>query len=178
MSMYENLKTALFPFQEEMDLDDEQRYHLLEGNVSGGYLKLNNLKQELKEALNKEEFNWIEFAKDNSLLVSPSFYNRNEIENYVKMWLWDYLYPEKVISEEQIDQLRDNVVTILKEHFENDGWVFSYDLYDTLKEDEKYKDLEYYNLWKLDFYDSDIEREPIEEKFQEIGYLRYKKTLA
>jgi hypothetical protein len=175
MKMYENLKTSLFPFQEEMDIDDEQRYHLLKGNVSGEFLNIDDLKKELNEALNKEEFDWVEFANDNCLLVSPSSYDRREIENYVKMWLWDYLYPEKALTKNQIDQLTINVITTLRNYTENEGWMFSYDLYNVLKEDKKHQDLEYYNLWKLDFFDSVIERLPIEEKYQEIGYLRYKR---
>ncbi len=86
----------------------------------------------------------------------------------------DFVYPENVLITSQIDQLRKYVITILQESSGNEDWMFSYDLYEALKENEEYSDLDYFNLWKLNFYNSDIERKPIEEKYQEIGYLRYK----
>ncbi|NJO00940.1 MAG: hypothetical protein HC880_03925 [Bacteroidia bacterium] len=173
-----NLIAALHPYKEELDLDDEQRLDWLQDNVEGGFVNIKHLKLEFEEALSDSNFDWLNFAKSNSLLLSPSSYKNQEIANYVKSVLIDFLYPNEVLTKGQIYQLQTDVVTILKKYSKNDGWMFSYDLYDTLKENEQYRDLEYFNLWKLNFYNSDIERKPIEGKYQEIGYLRYKGSQA
>ncbi len=169
-----NLIAALQPYQEELDLDDKQRLDWLQDNVEGGFVNIEHLKLELEEVLSDSSFDWIGFAESNSLLLSPSLYEHEEIANYVKFVLMDFLYPEKQLTSDQVDNLRKDVATILQKSSKNDGWLFSYVLYDALKENEQHQDLEYFNLWKLNFYNSDIERKPIEEKYQEIGYLRYK----
>lgn len=175
---YKNLTAALFSYQEELDLDDEQRLVLLKGNVGGDFINIEHLKLELEEVLSDSSFDWIGFAESNSLLLSPASYKNEEIANYVKFVLIDFVYPEKALTTGQIDQLRKDVITILQESSENEDWMFSYDLYEALKENEEYCDLDYFNLWKLNFYNSDIERKPIEGKYQEIGYLRYKGSQA
>ena len=173
-----NLVAALQPYQEGLDLDDEQRLDWLQDNVEGGFVNIEHLKLELEEVLSDNSFDWIDFAESNSLILSPASYKNEEIANYVKFVLMDFVYPENVLTTGQIDQLRKDVITILQESSENEGWMFSYDLYEALKENEEYYDLDYFNLWKLNFYNSDIERKPIEEKYQEIGYLRYKGSQA
>ena len=158
--MLENLKTSLFLFQEEMDLDDHQRYDLLQGNITGGFLDLANLKIELKEADSDERFDWVSLACDTSLLINPADYEGYEVKNHIKMWLWDYLFPEVSMRDDQIRQMRKDVADVLLPYKKNEGWMLSYDGYNVLKRNPTYQYFEYYNLWKLDFCDSDIERRP------------------
>ncbi|MFA0960935.1 hypothetical protein AB9P05_03960 [Roseivirga sp. BDSF3-8] len=171
-----NLEAALQPYQEGLDLDDEQRLNWLQDNVKGGFVNVEHLKLELEEALSDSSFDWIGFAESNSLLLSPSSYNNEEIINYVKLALMDFVYPENVLTQEQISKMQIDVVGILNGYSVNEGWMFSYDLYELLKKKENYQDLEYFDLWKLNFYKSNIERRPIVQKYQEIGYLRHKKN--
>ncbi|MEW7278178.1 hypothetical protein ABW636_06250 [Aquimarina sp. 2201CG1-2-11] len=169
-----SLKAVLSSFSEDSGLDNTQVFGMLKISIEKGTISLDELKKELDNSI-VNECDWVKLASETNLLEDPTLYSNQELINYVKMWLWDYLYPEKALTENQIEELEQDVVAILKGCSENRDWMFSYDLYDVLKEDKKYKDLEYYNLWKLDFYDSNIERKPIEEEYQEIGYLRYKK---
>ncbi len=169
-----NLVAALQPYQEGLDLDDEQRLDWLQDNVEGDFVNIEHLKRELEEVLSDNSFDWIGFADTNSLILSPSLYKNEEIANYVKFVLMDFVYPEKELTTGQLEQLRKDVTSILQESYKNDGRLLSYALFDLLKENEQYKDLEYFNLWKINLYNSDIQRKPIEGKYQEIGYLRYK----
>lgn len=158
-----------------IDLDNEQRFYFLSKFLDENDANRGVIKKEFYQIISNEEFDLHRFVTDHDELIENiDLYTRDELVSYLKMWLWDYLYPEKILSKNQIDKLQQEVVSILKKCSGNKDWMFSYDLYDVLKEDKKYKDLEYYNLWKLDFYASNIERKPIEEKYQEIGYLRYK----
>lgn len=53
--------------------------------------------------------------------------------------------------------------------------LYSYDVYDELIKLESYKNLEYYNLWKL-LNNGNIENRYIDGKDRDIGYLRLKKN--
>lgn len=168
------LKRSLNILTGNLDLDNDQRFYFL-----SKYLKDNDpskeiLREDLKYVFSNKDFDLIKFISENDeLLENPEFYNREELINYIKGWIWDFLYPDKMLTEEAIQKLNEDVVAVLKNH---EGWVYSYDLYAVLKENEKYFDLEYYNLWKIDFKGLGIERKSTEEKEQEIGFLRYKKS--
>lgn len=168
-----NLKAVLSSFSEDSELDNIQVFGMLKISIENGTINLDGLKKELDQSI-VDECDWVELASETNLLEDPTPYNNKELINYVKMWLWDYLYPEKALVKEQIDQLQEDVISILKRYSDNNYWMFSYNLYDSLKGNKKYEGLEYYNLWKLDFYDSGIERKPIDEKYQEIGFLKFK----
>ena len=172
MEENKNLISALYPFQDNLDLDDDQRHDWLVDNINGNYIGILQLKIELNAALADKCFEWVSFAQNMSLLVSATNYANHEIANFVKFVLMDFLYPEKKIIEDQIKELRTDVITILEGHVENDGWMDSYDLYNALIQHKKYHELEYYNLWKIDLYNQGMERKPIENKYQEIGFLR------
>lgn len=175
MKNKKNLIAVLSSFSFDSGLDNTQIFGMLEISIKNGVVDLHELKKELDESI-LGDCDWVELAVQTNLLEEPNLYKNNELINYIKVLLWDYLYPENMLTTGQIDQLKKNVTAILQEFSENEGWMFSYDLYKTLKENEEYYDFEYYNLWKLNFYNSNIERKPIEEKYQEIGYLRYKEN--
>lgn len=158
-----------------LDLDNEQRFYFLSKFLDENDPDRKIIKEELHQIINDNNFDLHKFVlQHDELIENVDLYTRIELVSYLKMWLWEYLYPEAKLTDEEIDQLQKKVTAILKDHFEDDVWVFSYDLYDALKNNEQYQNFEYYNLWKLNFHNSDIERKPIKEKYQEIGYLRYK----
>jgi len=132
--------------------------------------------QEFSEAINDENFDWVNASKESQFLIEPETCSNVEIKNFVQCLLQDYLYPEKILSNEKIELLNGSAQHILKEYVLNDGWMYSYDLFEELKKEEPFKDLEYYNLWKISFDKLNIEIKPIENKDIEIGYLRYKKA--
>lgn len=159
-----------------LDLDNTQRFYFLSKFLEDKDPTKEVLKRELHDIVTNTEFNLLALIlENNELLENPNSYSRDELINYIKGWIWDYLYPEKVLTKDQIQELSKDVLGILRDYSNNDGWMFSYDLYNSLKEKDKYRDLEYYNLWKIDFKNYNIERKPIEKKDQEIGHLRYKK---
>jgi hypothetical protein len=88
--------------------------------------------------------------------------------------LMNYLFPKKTLTKENIHDLSREILNILRNHKENDGWLFSYDLLDKLKVHKQFRDMEYYNLWYVPYDEIHIERKLIERKDREIGYLRYK----
>jgi hypothetical protein len=63
----------------------------------------------------------------------------------------------------------------LEKQKENEGWMSSYELYNELKLTSAYKNLEYYQLYNLNYKLINIERKPLPGKEEEIGYLRYSK---
>ncbi|MCR6637500.1 MAG: hypothetical protein NVV82_00465 [Sporocytophaga sp.] len=156
-----------------LDLDNEQRFYFLSKFLEDKDPSKEVLKRELENAFSNKEFDLSKFISENDeLLGNPDSYSREELINYIKGWIWDYLYPDKMLTIEQIEDLSKDVLVVLKD---TESWMYSYDLYFYLKEKEEYNDLEYYNLWKIDFRRLGIEREPINDKEQEIGYLRYPK---
>jgi len=173
-SKNQNLIAALLPYQEGLDLDDEQRLEWLQDDVAGDLVNIEQLKIELSNALSDESFDWNGLAKESSLLLTPAAYDRKEIANYVKYVLNDFLYPARALSSDQIERLHRDVIAILQNGATNEGWVYSYDLFESLKKNEHNSDLEYYNLWRLDFSNSGIERKPLDGKSREIGYLNYR----
>ena len=158
-----------------LDLDNEQRFYFLSKFLDENDPDKETLTNEFNSILNNSEFDLPKFISDNDELIeNVELYNRQELESYMCMLLYDYIYPDKILLDNQILQLLRDVISVLKDYEKNEGWMYSYDLYNELKKVEIHKDLKYYNLWKLDFNASNIERKPIEEKYQEIGYLRYK----
>jgi hypothetical protein len=171
----ENLFSALTIFSEEIDLDNDQRFGLLTSNINSGYINFDELKNELNVALSTKEFDWVGLAKRANLLVNVELYNNLELANYIKGWLWDYLYPEKILTESDLEKLAMEVKTLLQKCNENNEWIFSYDVYQTLKNKVEFDDLEYYNFWKIPFTKWRIERKIDNSKDREIGYLRLAK---
>ena len=174
--MKKNLYAVLSLLNENSGLDNSQVFGMLHRSIQNGSISLLDLKNEFEQNI-LENSNWIEIAKETNLLEDPTPYTNQELINYIKEWIWDYIYPEKALTERDIYELGDDATKILSNYLNNEGWMFSYDLHDLLKKNNKYSNLEYYNLWKINYKIHNLERKPIEEKEREIGYLRYKKTL-
>ena len=169
----ENLVRALGSFMEDMWIPLEDSYGLIDQDVKNSMIDQLKLKAEFKACVEDPGFDWIKLASDAQLLISPNDYSNLEICNYVKSLLQDYLYPEHTMSETDIQKLYVDIINILKDFSDSEGWMGSYPLYEILISNKEYMDFDYYNLWKLDFA-RDIERKPIPGKDREIGYLRYK----
>lgn len=170
----ENLILALAKFSEDWWLPFEDSIGLINTAIHGGMINKGDLENEFLESVSNENFNWNDLAKESQLLIAPDLYSNVEISNYVKFLLSDYLFPQKILSLDEIQSLNKEVKNILKNYSSDNGWMFSYDLYEELKRNEQFKNLEYYHLWKVPFYNIGIERKPVNNKDKEIGYLKFK----
>ncbi|KOY84540.1 hypothetical protein AD998_20315 [bacterium 336/3] len=166
--MINNLKSALTAFMEDMWIPFEDSLGIIDHEFSSE--KKENLKTEFIEATVNQDFDWLRLAKDTLLLIEPESYSNLEIKNYVKFLLQDYLFPEQKISNEAINALKNIIINIF--HQKPDNWIYSYDLYNFIIKEEAFKDIDYYNLWKIPFQKLNIERKPIESKEREIGFLK------
>ena len=171
---YFELEKALCSFSEDYWIPISESLNLLKRSIDLGLLDYETIKIEFIETIDLNLFDWVSLSKNSNLLICPENYSNVELRNYILDLLHDFLLPDKQLSEEKIMGLSEDVVSILKQHTKEDGWLFSYNLYNGLIKQDEWKDLEYYNLWKIDF--SNIERKlENAEKDREIGYLRYKK---
>ncbi|MDR1154870.1 MAG: hypothetical protein LBL04_09160 [Bacteroidales bacterium] len=170
-----NLSLAATAFLEEWWLPYIDSFSMLGRQIKEGTINKEYLKDEFLSAINDKDFDWMVFAKESHLLMNPANYTNIEICNYVKFLFFDYLFPEKKLSNEQLNHLGKEIACILRisENKDNDDWVFSYDLYDMLKKQKIFKDLEYHNLWNVPYRSFQIELKSIENKDREIGFLRY-----
>ncbi len=157
------------------DIDNVQRFYFLNKFLEKNSISLRDLILEFNHLFRLNQDEIITFLqKNDELLENPNIYTKLELTNYIKEWIWDFLLEDKQLSEEKITDLSKSVIEVLKGYSAEAGWLFSYDLYDKLLEKAEWKDLEYYNLWKIDF--SNIERKlENNEKDREIGFLRYKR---
>lgn len=174
---FENLILSLSKFAEDWWLPYKDSMDLLLDAIDRGIIDKRCLNDDFIKATSTVDFNWIDLARESELLINPEIYSHIEAKNYVNFLLHDYLFPESVLDKEKINELNSAVEDILKKNDSNDGWMYSYDLFDKLKRLEGFVDLEYYNLWKLPFIRRKIEQKYIENKDREIGYLRYIETL-
>ena len=170
---YENLILALAKFAEDWWLPYNDSINMLSNAINNGMINKGDLVRNLIEAINDVNFDWINLAKESQLLIIPEAYTNVEIKNYVKLLLYDYLVPEEIITKEKLDDLNMAVENLLQKHISNSGWILAYDLFDELKKQDQFIDLEYYNLWKLPFIKKRILQRSIEDKDREIGYLKY-----
>lgn len=175
MKNYKNLISILTAFMEDMWLPYEDSYSMITRDLKDNEILLRSLITGFIEAVNDSKFNWIDLAVESQLLISPDNYSNKEIKNYVQFLLQDYLFPEKVMTKEEIMVLDNEVQKILKKHEDDNGCLYSYDVYDELIKLESYKNLEYYNLWKL-LNNGNIENRCIDGKDRDIGYLRLTKN--
>ncbi|MBF4516604.1 hypothetical protein IRZ71_09620 [Flavobacterium sp. ANB] len=174
----ENLILALAKFAEDWWLPYNDSISMLSNAIENGMISKRDLVKNLIEAINDVNFDWIDLAKESQLLIIPEAYTNKEIKNYAKFLLYDYLIPEKIITKEELDNLNIAVENLLQKHTSNDGWILAYDLFDELKKQDQFVDLEYYNLWKLPFINRQILQRSIQDKDREIGYLKYNTKLS
>jgi hypothetical protein len=161
-------------FGEDLWLPFEDSIGCVNLALRNGMIDKTLLVKEFSNAIAKEDFDWIQLAKESTLLLNPVHYSNFEISNYVKYLLWDYLDPTQIWTAAQIAALRYEAISILQKYESNNGWMFSYHLREQLKMRQPFQQLEYYHLWKLPCRILKIELKSIEEKEREIGYLRYR----
>ncbi|MCE7993630.1 MAG: hypothetical protein HEP71_16720 [Roseivirga sp.] len=170
MKNYPHLKAVLSLFREDSGLDNEQVSHFLRQAVDKGNIDKSILKEEFKEALQDVTTDWKLIAEETKLLLDPSNYSSSEIADYVKEWLWEYVYPEMRPDTPFILELRDAVLELLEQN--GNDWVDAYEMLQTLRLRPKFKELEYFQLWYVDFRANDIARKEIPDKDRLIGYIR------
>lgn len=168
-----NLINALAAFMEANWLPYEDSIGSINWSITNSTINKEKLISEYLVVISKENFDWRNLAIECQLLIAPENYSNEDIKNYVKFLLHDYLFPEKILKEEQVEKLNFAIENILKKNKTNDDWVLAYDVFEELKKEEQFKELEYYNLWKLPFTKKRILRKHIVDKDREIGYLRY-----
>ncbi len=165
-----NLILALSGFAEEFWLPFEDSLGSLKIMLASKQINEGALKAELKEALCMLNFDWRGLAKSSSLLLDPDSYEPFEIANYVKFILYEFLFPECKIKNEEKEILEGALVDVLSVNYDSREWMFSYALYYKLK--IKFPGLEYYHLWQVNYEKIKVERKVIVDKEREIGFLR------
>ena len=157
---------------QDMDLDPEQRLYFIETSISNGWTDLSTIKQEFMESFSNPNFNWLNLAKKIDLFVDSSLYTEDEIKNYIKECLLEYLFPERKLSTSELDELAVDAKKILLEIEKNNQWIDYKDLYDHLVLDSKYSKLECYNLRRIDWKKIGVERRWSLRKYFDIGKFR------
>jgi len=170
---YENLILALSKFAEDWWLPYKDSYNMLDLAIKNGMINKHELLCDFSMVMNDNDTHFIDLANQSQLLIAPEKYSNEDIKNYVKFLLQDYLFPEKAMTDEEIENLTFATENILKNSKSNDGWVLAYDVFKELKKRDDLKYLEYYNLWKLPFAQKRISQRYVENREREIGYLKY-----
>ncbi|WP_375604928.1 hypothetical protein [Flavobacterium davisii] len=173
MNDLRNLISALASFMEANWFPYEDSIGSINYCINGGTISKENLISEYSSVMFDKNFDWISLATESQLLISPESYSNEDIKNYVKFLLQDYLFPERRLTEQEIEELNLSVENVLKANSSINEWMLAYDVFEELKKHQQYKQLEYYNLWKLPFVKKRIIQKYIEGKDREIGYLKY-----
>jgi hypothetical protein len=155
----ENFETAVSFFSENIDLDDNQRYDLLESNIQNGYVNEDVLKKEMLEAISNPSFDWRDFANKTNLLYGGEHYTTTEITEYVKFWLFERLFPETVLDLNLLRTLGDEVVKIVCNSGVQSGPVSSCKVFEEIKKSEIFYQVHYFHLMKLDYLSLNLEVE-------------------
>lgn len=170
---YKNLILALAKFNEDWWIPYRDSIGMLSIAIQNGMISRDSLIDEFTEATKDSNFNWKDLARESQLLIEPENYLDIEIKNYVKFLIQDYLFPDRVLADSEIIKLEKSVEDILKWEKSNDGWVLAQRIFDDLQKQPQFRDLEYYNLWKLPFLKKRILQKYIDGKEREIGYLKF-----
>lgn len=175
MKEYKNLARAVALFSEELDLDTQQNISSLKLAINSGHIDGSRLKDEFMDALTTEGFDWTAFSKENRLFLNPSIYNDKDVEDYVKLLLWECLFPKEAYNEDQIKNLVGDAIRLLKDFKENDGWMSYQHLYKLLKQKPEYRDLEYFYMYYIypSAYSKLEKKHPADKPIVK-GSLRYK----
>ena len=195
---------ALGCFMEDWWIPYDESYSMLFRSIESNLINKQELAEEFNLAFHDYETDFQKLVLESQLLISPENYSNEDNKNYIKFLLQDYLFPEQVMTSVEIEKLNVAVEDILKKDKSNDGWVLAYEVFQQLKTQEQFKDLEYFNLWKLPFFvpykyyideilmtgknyfnqngfkesEIKIERKSIGNKDREIGYFRYNESLT
>jgi hypothetical protein len=143
---------TLAKFAEDWWIPYDDSYEMLARSIDGGMINKVDLYNEFTEVMNNLNFDWTFLAKESQLLIIPEKYSNEEVKNYVKFLLQDFLFPEGKLTVEQILSLEETVEKILGSAERCNVWVNSYEVYEELRKIEQYKDLEYYNLRYISLY--------------------------
>lgn len=172
----ENLILALANFAEDWWLPYNDSVSMLNNAIDNGMIIQPDLLKNFVEAIDDVNFDWVNIAKESQLLINPEEYTNFEIKDYANLLLYDYLIPEKIITKEELDELNISDENLLQKYTSNDGWMLAYDLFNELKKEDRFINLEYYNLWKLPYIKRRILQRYINNKERQIGYLKYNKS--
>ncbi|WP_422091803.1 hypothetical protein [Tenacibaculum ovolyticum] len=175
MNDLKNLTRSLGVFMEDLWIPFSDSIGIIQGEVKTGVISFPELRNEFEYCIHKTDFNWLQLAKDTQLLIEPNNYSNVEICNYVKWLLYDYIFPDKILKNNYIVKLSQEVIKILEERFEPNDWVSSYTIYDILILKSDFNNLEYYNFWKIEF-GKIIELKQVKGKEREIGFLKRRIT--
>jgi len=171
MEDLKNLTRSLSAFREDFWLPFECSIGIIQNEINTGIINFTELKNEFEDCINNTNFNWLQLAKKTKLFIEPNNYSNIEICNYVKWLLYDYIFPDRILKDEYISELLQEIIKIFEEHFALNDWVKSYVIYEILISKDRFRNLEYYNLWKMDFRKF-FEQKQIGDKEREIGFLR------
>ena len=85
---------------------------------------------ELKQAINDTKLNWVHLARESSYVFYKPSSTAQDIISSLQLFVWDYLFPEEVLHEEEISYFRMDIVNLLK----TNGDMSTEELIETLQE--------------------------------------------
>lgn len=136
-------------FSQELELSREESLELFRESLADGVYNLEKLKIEIIQALNDPAFEWVNFAISNRLVWDKDSINEDDVINYIKFYLWDFLFPEKKLEEDTLSILIQDSLEILLSVKNNDGWILLGELYKDLARKIEYANLDYYNMYYI-----------------------------
>lgn len=172
------LKMALTNFSEALMCPLDESWDATYRHIDNGSLDLSKLKEEIDSALDDDQFNWLQIAKDAELLEGKSIdnYTNTEIKYHVLDLLYDELFPERIPGKQLITKAAINAEKILKKNLEkNNHWIDCNELYSQIKIHPVFERVQRYDMRKILIEISNIEVLPESyEKFHATDFVRLK----
>ena len=149
MNEYKEIRKIFgyFPVYTQETINDYRR-EVREG-ITYGWINLEILDEQISQALNDKEFSWKALAKEKQAIFYSDAKSELQIFMSFQLHTWDLLFPNKSLSNEEMQILEEEVLAILNELNPENEWM---DVNELIKQlENKYINLEYYHLIKLKY---------------------------
>lgn len=146
MNKYPRLKQAFSYFGAYTDqVINEYRRDFSEGILCGN-IEPSSLRQEIEVSLEDKGFSWVALAKEEDFIYYREGHSEEQVFNSFKLLTWDLLFPEEVMSKEEIIALYEKTMSILLT-VQKDDWLLIDDLFEQLK--SYYPNIDTYELLRM-----------------------------
>ena len=147
MSKYPKLKYAFNHFAAYTEETINEYRKDFEGSVKSGHIEPDILRQEIETSFKDQNFSWVELAKEEDFIYYREGNTKNQIFESFKFLTWDLLFPDEVMSKEEMKALYNKVMQILKSIQHNEGWLLKDELIKKLIDD--YPTINTYELLRM-----------------------------
>lgn len=136
-------------FSYTLELNRDESIEFLLNGIKEGYYDVDVLRQEYEQAMEDKSFDWLNFAIKNRMFWDDSSYSNSDIQNYLRFYLHDVLYPNQELSSEKFDVILKTAQDILKNKTEKNEWLELKMLHQLLVKKYGMKNLPYSIMYKL-----------------------------